>query len=48
MVISLARALDPDGRSAGVTAEFKKDRAVTVDPHRKLTFSLDPENGGFL
>ncbi|WP_114988199.1 AAA family ATPase [Synechococcus sp. N19] len=48
MVISLARAVDPEGRSAGVTAEFKKDRAATVDPHRKLTFSLDRENGGFL
>ena len=48
MVISLTRALDPDGRQVGVTAEFKKDRAATVDPHRKLTFSLDRENGGYL
>ncbi len=48
MVISLARAVDADGRSAGVTAEFKKDRAATVDPHRKLTFTLNRENGGFL
>ena len=42
------RDSDPDGRQKGVTAEFKKDRAATVDPHRKLTFSLDRENGGFL
>ncbi len=48
MVICLDRALDPDGRQNGVTAEFKKDRAATVDPHRKLTFSLSRENGGFL
>ena len=48
MVISLSRALDADGRQVGVTAEFKKDRAAIVDPHRKLTFSLDRENGGFL
>ena len=48
MVISLARAVDTDGRSAGVTAEFKKARAATVDPHRKLTFSLNRANGGFL
>ena len=48
MVICLSRALDNDGRQGGVTAEFKKDRAATVDPHRKLTFSLNRENGGFL
>ena len=48
MVISLSRALDADGRQVGVTAEFKKDRAAIVDPHRKLTFSLDRENGGYL
>ena len=48
MVISLDRALDHDGRQVGVTAQFKKDRAATVDPHRKLTFSLNRENGGFL
>ena len=48
MVISLDRALNPDGRQDGVTAEFKKDRAATVDPHRKLTFSLNRENGGLL
>ena len=48
MVITLDRALHPDGRQNGVTAEFKKDRAATVDPHRKLTFSLNRENGGFL
>lgn len=48
MVISLSRAVDPDGRQVGVTAEFRKDRAAIVDPHRKLTFSLDRENGGLL
>ena len=48
MVISLSRALNPDGRQVGVTAEFKKDRAAIVDPHRKLTFSLDRENGGYV
>ena len=48
MVISLDRALDHDGRQVGVTAQFKKDRAATVDPHRKLTFSLNRENGGLL
>ena len=26
----------------------KKDRAAIVDPYRKLTFSLDRENGGYL
>ena len=30
---AIDRALDPDGRQNGVTAEFKKDRAATVDPH---------------
>ena len=48
MVISLDRALDHDGRQVGVTGQFKKDRAATVDPHQKLTFSLNRENGGFL
>ena len=48
MVISLDRDLDPDGRQNGVSAEFKKDRAATGDPYRKLTFSLNRENGGFL
>ena len=48
MVISLDRVLDPDGRQNGATAEFKKDRAATVDPHRKMTFSFNRENGGFL
>ena len=48
MVIGLDRALNPDGHVVGVTAEFKTDRAATVDPHRKLTFSLNRENGGLL
>ena len=30
MVISLTRALDPDGRQVGVEVEFKKDRAATI------------------
>ena len=48
MVISLTRTLDHDGRQVGVDVEFKKDRAATVDPHRKLTFSLNREKGGLL
>ena len=48
MVISLTRALDPDGRQVGVEVEFKKDRAATIEPHRKLTYSLNRESGGLL
>ena len=47
MVISLVKAIDPDGRQTGVTAEFKKDRAASVDPHRKLTYALDPNTHTF-
>ena len=48
MVISLTRALDSDGRQVGVEVEFKKDRAATIEPHRKLTYSLNRESGGLL
>ncbi|QBE68374.1 hypothetical protein SynWH8101_0784 [Synechococcus sp. WH 8101] len=47
MVVHLMPATDPDGRFTGVTAEFKKDRAAVVDPRRKLTFSLNREDGGY-
>ena len=48
MVISLTRTLDPDGRQVGVEVEFKKDRAATIEPHRKLTYSLNRESGALL
>jgi len=47
MVVHLMPATDHDGRTTGVTAEFKKDRAAVVDPRRKLTFSLNREEGGY-
>lgn len=47
MVVHLMPATDHDGRITGVTAEFKKDRAAVVDPRRKLTFSLNRNEGGF-
>jgi hypothetical protein len=40
MVCALSVATDPEGRPAGVTAEFKKDRAALVDPRRSLTYKL--------
>ena len=45
MVVSLSKALDPDGRRIGITAKFKKDRAAVVDPYRSLTFNLNRETG---
>lgn len=45
IVVSFAKALDPDGRQIGITASFKKDRAAVVDPCRTLTFTLDREAG---
>lgn len=47
MVISLVKAIDADSRQIGVTAEFKKDRAASVDPHRKLTYALDYNTNTF-
>ena len=46
--INPLRNLDPDGRQVGVEVEFKKDRAATIEPHRKLTYSLNRESGGLL
>ena len=45
IVVSFAKALDPDGRQIGIRATFKKDRAAVVDPCRTLTFTLDREAG---
>jgi RecA-family ATPase len=40
MVCSLTLEEAQDGRPAGVTVTFKKDRAAVVDPRRKLTYGL--------
>jgi len=47
MVVKLIPTTDHDGRTTGVTAEFIKDRAAVVDPRRKLTFSLNREEGRY-
>ena len=47
MVVKLVPATDHDGKITGVTAEFTKDRAAVVDPRRKLTFSLNREEGRY-
>jgi RecA-family ATPase len=40
MVCSLTLEEAQDGRPAGVTVAFKKDRAAVVDPRRKLSYVL--------
>lgn len=45
IVVSFAKALDPEGGEIGIRATFKKDRAAVVDPCRTLTFTLDREDG---
>ena len=45
IVVSFAKAFNPDVRQIGIRASFKKDRAAVVDPCRTLTFTLDREAG---
>lgn len=40
MVCSLTLEEAQEGRPAGVTVTFKKDRAAVIDPRRKLTYGL--------
>lgn len=43
MVCRLTPALNQDQRQVGVTAQFIKDRAATVDPRRSFVYQLDPD-----
>lgn len=43
MVCSLSVATTPDGRPAGITVAFRKDRAAVIDPRRQLTYDLNDD-----